>query len=191
MSEPAIRGHILAYTASFVHGECGSAIASRATSLMSLDLRTTLRELDPAAWYPRRYQEELLGALVKAHDDEGASRRELLRCGSGMVYANNEFMKLLVQLLTPELFLKKADRLWLRDHRNSGTCELESLDGDARVGRLRLRGVLGYAHAGIVWLGWIRGALSGTAGRGAQVTQQGWTSASPAPDEIGYEVRWS
>jgi hypothetical protein len=43
----------------------------------------------------------------------------------------------------------------------------------------------------MVWLGWIRGALGNAAGKGAEVTQEGWTWASPAPDEITYEVRWS
>src|SRR5262245_43844996 len=106
MLEPMIRGHVIEHTAKFFRSEVEPDFALRVDSGLSLELKTALREIGPAAWYPRQYQVELLRAVAEAHADEAATRRDLLRCGAGMAVGDNEFMKLLLKVLTPELFLK-------------------------------------------------------------------------------------
>ena len=190
MNEPMIRGHVIAHTAEFFRNQCDPTIALRIDGALSFELKAALRDIKPGAWYPRSHQVELLTAVAKAHGSDAPTRSDLLRCGAAMTSGGNEFMRLLLKILTPELFLKKSERFWLRDHSQSGSCELERLDAMGHAGRLRLRGIAGYTHAGIIWLGWIKNVLERVSGADAQVHQQGWTWANPAPDEVVYEVRW-
>lgn len=191
MTEPLIRGHVITYTAGFFHKQCDPAIALRVDRELTLELRGALADMSAAGWYPRRYQVELLNAAAAAHDDRELARKEFMRCGAGLASVENHFMQLLMKILTPELLLKKSSRLWLRDHQQSGHCELDLLDSDRHVARLRLRGVAGYPHSSIVWLGWMTRVLDEVCKTGAEITQQGWTWSSPAPDEVVYEVKWS
>jgi hypothetical protein len=191
MTEPMIRGHVVTYTAGFFQKECDPEIALRVDRDLSIELRDALADMSPAGWYPRRYQVELLNVAAAAHQDQDVARKELMRCGAGLASVDNKFMQLLMKILTPELLLKKSSRFWLRDHRESGRCELDLLDSHRHTGRLRLRGVAGYSHASLVWLGWMTRVLDEICAPGAEITQQGWTWSSPAPDEVTYEVKWS
>lgn len=192
MAEPMIRGYVVLHTARFMRTESDEVTARRLDGELSLELRLALEEMSPAAWYPRYYQVELLHKFAAMKGSSDATYTELQRCGATLhTTAGNEFTALLMKVLTPELFLKKASRLWTRDHRNSGSCELESLDPDRRQGRLRLRDVAGYNHTSIVWLGWIQSVLGELTGRKPSATQTGWSWANPGPAEVTYEVSWS
>ena len=189
MLEPMIRGHVIEHTAKFFRSVVEPDFALRVDAALSLELKTTLREVGLAGWYPRQYQVELLRAVAEAHGDEDATRSDLMRCGAAMAVGDNEFMKLLMKVLTPELFLRKVSRFWQRDHQDSGGDHLERLDADSAC--LRLRGVAGYAHSGLLWLGWMQEIFDEMGQAGAQIVQQGWTWSNPAPDEVVYEVKWS
>jgi hypothetical protein len=191
MPEPMIRGHVIEHTAKFFRVECEPALALRIDSALPLELRVALREISSAGWYPRRYEVALLQAVAEAHGDEAGTRRDLLRCGASMAVGGNEFMKLLMKVLTPELFLKKAPRFWTRDHQDDAGYQLDRIDPVGRTASLRLRGVSGYTHSGLVWLGWIQGVFAEMCQAGWEINQQGWTWSNPAPDEIVYEVKWS
>ena len=191
MVEPMIRGHVIQHTAKFFRSEVDPDFALSVDAALSLELKTTLREIAPASWYPRELQVEMLRAVASAHGDEAATRRDLLLCGAGMAVGGNEFMKLLTKVLTPELFLKKASRFWVRDHQDSGGYHLERLDSDRHSASLRLRGVAGYAHSGLLWLGWMQAMFEEMGQGGAEIDQKGWTWSNPAPDEVVYEVKWS
>ena len=191
MPEPMIRGHVIARTAEFLRSECDPALALRVNSSVSFDLTETLRELVPARWYPRDLQVELLSAIAHAHGDSAATERDLVRCGAQLALGNNDFMILLTKLLTPELFMRKAERLWTRDHQSCGRCELDALDVASRTARLCLRGVGGFAHEALVWQGFMKGILDAVIPSRFEITQRGWSWADPAPDEITYDVRWS
>lgn len=191
MVEPMIRGHVIQHTAKFFRNEVEPELALRIDAALSLELKTLLREIEPASWYSRQLQVDILRAVAAVHGDEAATRSDLLRCGGAMAVGGNEFMRLLMKVLTPELFLKKASRFWVRDHQDSGSYHLERLDNEGHNACLRLRGVAGYAHSGLLWLGWMRAIFDEMGQPGAEIVQQGWTWSNPAPDEVVYEVKWS
>jgi hypothetical protein len=190
MLEPMIRGYVIQKTERFFRTECDSSLAQRIDSALPLELKTRLPELSPAGWYPRHYQVALLSAAADAHGSEQLLRRDLMRCGASLAVGDNEFMKLLLKVLTPELFLKKVARLWVRDHKDSANYQLERLDPEARSASLHLRGVAGYTHSALVWQGYLQ-RIFGAICTHCSVDQQGWSLANPAPDEIVYEVKWS
>ena len=191
MLEAKVRGHVLQHTARFFRDECDPSIALRVNSAISIELRSLLQEVSPPAWYPRQLQVELLNAAALAHGNDEAAQRDFIRCGAKIALADNHFMKLLTKLLTPELFFRKAERLWDRDNQNSGRLELEAVDAAARSARLRLCDVGGYAHSSAIWLGFMKGILDELSPRGLHIAQHGWSLASPAPDHVVYDVRWS
>ena len=191
MTEPMIRGYVVSHTANYFRTQCDPDVALRVDRELSIELRAALGNMAPAAWVPRRYQSQLLQAVAKAHTNAELAREDLVRCGFGLGGIDNPFMTLLVKLLTPELLLRKTSLFWTRDHRESGQCELNALDPDRHSGRLRLRGVAGYDHASLVWLGWIKRMLTELGHTSCEVTQQGWTWSTPGPEEINYEIKWS
>jgi hypothetical protein len=191
MPEPMIRGHVIQQTVRFFRGECEPELALRIDAALPLQLKAELRELVPGEWYPRRHEVEILQAIAYVHGDEDSARRSLLRCGASMAVGNNEFMKLLTRVLTPELFMKKLTSFWNRDHKDSGGYRLDRVDLDARSASLSLSGVAGYAHSGLIWHGWIEQIFREICGAGCEVRQQGWTWSNPSPDEIKYEVGWT
>ena len=191
MPEPMIRGHVIHHTVRFFRDECEPDLALQIEAALPLELKATLRELSPAAWYPRRFQAEVLHAIAQGHGDEESTRAYLLRCGAGMAVGSNDFMKLLMRVLTPELFLKKLPSFWARDHQDSAGYQLDKLDASAHSASLRLCGVRGYTHSALLWHGWIQQIFREIGAAGIEVRQQGWTWSDPAPDEIKYEVKWS
>lgn len=191
MSDPKVRGHVLKHTARFFRDECDPAIALRVNSAISIELRALLQEISPPEWYPRQLQVELLNAAALAHGNDDAAQRDFIRCGAMIALAENQFMMLLTKLLTPELFFRKVDRLWARDHQNSGRLELDQLDSSGRSARLRLRDVGGYAHSAAIWMGFMKGIMDEVSPRGVHIAQHGWSLSDPAANEIVYEVRWS
>jgi hypothetical protein len=191
MHEPMIRGHVIQHTARFFRTECDPAVALRIDASLPLEQREAMNGLSDPAWYPRRYETALLAGVARAFEEEEATRTQLIRCGSSLAVGDNEFMKLLVRVLTPELFMRKLERFWVRDHRDGAGYVVEQCDLERRSASLRLRGVAGYTHGGLIWLGWMRGILNEICPSGFSVEQRGWTWSTPDPDEIVYEVKWS
>jgi hypothetical protein len=190
MAEPMTRGHIILHTAGFM--QTGAPVAKHHLDIeTSIELRTALDAMSAAAFYPRKYQSELLAALADARGRGDGGYAALRDCGAALRSTRNEFNALLLKVLTPELFIKKLPRFWLRDHGAAGTCDVESLDAGVGAARVRLHGVGGYLHAGIFWLGFIEGMLAEVAGATPVVEQSGWSWVDPAPNQIVYEVRWS
>jgi hypothetical protein len=191
MPEPMIRGHVIQQTVQFFRSQCDPDVALRIDAALPLELKAELRELVPGSWYPRRHEVEILQAIAYVHGDEESTRRNLLRCGASMAVGSNEFMKLLMRVLTPELFMKKLASFWKRDHQDSGGYRLDRFDAEARSASLSLSGVGGYTHSALIWHGWIEQIFREICGARCEVRQQGWTWANPAPDEIKYEVGWT
>jgi hypothetical protein len=191
MHEPMIRGHVIHHTARFFRLECDPAIALRIDASLPLEQREAMNDLSDPEWYPRRYETALLNGVSRAFEDEETARAQLIRCGTSLAIGHNEFMKLLVRVLTPELFVRKLERFWARDHRDAAGYVVENCDLERHSASLRLRGVAGYTHCGLIWLGWMRGILNEISPGGFSVEQHGWSWAHPDPDEIVYEVKWS
>jgi hypothetical protein len=174
-----------------VRSHCTPAARDRIDAQLSSQFRSALTNLTPAGWSPRRHMGEILNALASTAGSEEARYQQLCACGE---YINqrttNEFTALVYGILTPELFVKKLPRFWQREHQGEARCVL---DTGAEPGRasFTLVGVEGYDHIGVMWLGWMKGALGQMRSAGATLTQDGWSPGSPAPQAIRYEMSWS
>jgi hypothetical protein len=183
---------VLEHASRFYRSSYDNSTASRVDGELSVELKSVLDSVSRAQWYPRRYLVEMLHAFAIVNGTTDATYADFLRCGSSLADANNEFAKLLMRVMTPELFLKKLPRFWSRDHKGSGAFELEpAAPGEQRFARITLRSVKHYDHAAILWLGFIQGVLAQLGATKLAVTQEGWSWDSPGPQDIAYEVRWS
>jgi hypothetical protein len=189
MSEPMIRGHVIAHTARFVRNHLDATGSRRLSTQLSDELKVVLDDIVPAYWYPRRHQVELLCALGETRGGAEAAYGDLLLCGSAMAAVDNPFMSLLMRVMTPDLFVTKLPLFWQRDHQSSGAMTVSS--SGRKHGRLVVSDIAGYDHAAVVWLGWIKQVLSGLSAGKAEVDQIGWTAARPGPNEVIYEMSWS
>jgi hypothetical protein len=190
MEAPLIRGHVLEHTARYYRLSFDHVAAARIDGELSIEVKSALETLAPAEWYPRRYLVEMLKAFVAVRGSGDTTYGDILRCGSALAEPNNDFLRLLMKVMTPEIFLKKMPRFWARDHRASGTVEIEPLDGP-RAMRVRLRGVKQYDHGAILWMGFMHGVLKQLGTSTPIVRQEGWSWASPDPQDVAFEVRWS
>jgi hypothetical protein len=191
MEEAMIRGHVLDHAARFCRTSYDQSTASRVEGELSLELKAALDSLSRSEWYPRRYLVEILNALAAVRGSNDGTYSDIVRCGRALADPSDEYTRLLMQVMTPELFLKKLPRFWERDHQGSGAFELEPIAAGEQSARFSLRSVKHYDHAAILWLGFIQGVLVQLGTSGLSVAQRGWSWESPGPQEVTYEVKWS
>jgi hypothetical protein len=191
MTEPLIRGYVLDHTARFYRSTYDYSTAARIEGDLSLEVKSALETVSHADWYPRRYQVEMLNAFAAARGSSDVTYGDFMRCGAKLGEPNNDFAKLLIQLMTPELFLRKLPRFWTRDLKSSGAFEIEMPRTGARGAKVKLRNVKQYDHGAIFWMGFIQSTLAQLGASGLVVTQEGWSWSNPGPQDISYDVRWS
>jgi len=191
MEEAMIRGHVLGHTAEFYRSRYDQGTAARIDGELSIELKLMLDSVSRAEWYPRRHLIEMLNAITMVRGANEGTYADFVRCGSTLADTKDEFAKMLMQVMTPELFLKKLHRFWTRDHQDSGAFELEPVTPGDRSARLKLRSVKHYDHCAILWMGFMQGVLGQLGLAGVSVIQQGWSWENPGPQDIAYEVKWS
>lgn len=190
MATDMVRGYLVAQALEFVRTRCGAAERERIEAQLSGQFRSAASALTPSGWFPRRFMAEVLHAIGAATPEE-TRYDQLLACGQFINQrTTNDFTVLVYGILTPELFVRRVPRFWQREHQGAARCELDP-GSSAGLTRLELSGVEGYDNIGVVWLGWMQGALAQMRSGGVTLTQSGWTAASPAPGKIQYELRWS
>lgn len=190
MEEPQIRGYVLEHAARFYRTSFDHSTVARIEGELSIETKFALDNMASSEWYPRRFLVEILNAMATVRGSGDGTYGDIVRCGAGLAEPANELARLLVKVMTPELFVKKLPRFWARDHKASGMFEIEPLSGQ-RGALIRLRGVRQYDHAAILWLGFIQSMLKQLGAASLAVRQEGWSWSSPGPQDISYEVRWS
>jgi hypothetical protein len=191
MDEPQIRGHVLEHVMRFYRDSFDHSTAARIEGELSIDVKAALDSLSPAGWYPRSHLVEVLKAFAAVRGSGDSTYGDFVRCGIGLAEAKNDFTRLLMQVMTPDLFLKKLPRFWARDHKSSGAFDVQPFEAAEHGARVTLRGVRHYDHAAVFWLGFIQGVLIQLGAPGLVVRQVGWSWSSPGPQDVAYEVRWS
>jgi len=193
MTTPMLRGYTVKQTADFVESSYFEPqVRRKIMENLPTDVKAALPHLKPAEWYPRDYAMSMLRGIANVKNDDVGSYNDLLAYGSWVATeATNTFLKLFMKILTPTLFAKKVPEMWLRDHRGSGTFEVDvSRTDNGRIG-MRLVGADGFDHIGIAAIGFITFGLNAVGKQGVQVVQSGWSMATPSPHVVSYEATWT
>lgn len=190
MDEPQIRGHVLEHIARFYRSSFDHATAARIEGELSIEVKSALDSMTAAEWYPRRFLVEILNAFAAVRGSGDSTYGDIMRCGAALAEPSNELARLLMKVMTPELFVKKLPRFWARDHKGSGAFEIEPLAAH-RGALIKLRGIRHYDHGAILWLGFIQSVLKQLGTPSLTIRQEGWSWSTPGPQDVSYEVRWS
>ena len=190
MTDQVIRGYL-------IHG-CMDYIDSfdaderrRIYENIASDVSRDRASYDKMLWYPLRTISQFYGAIGKLHPtDEVKAYNALLECGRFIAEAaTNTFLKLLMRIMTPAVFGKKAPDLWARDHRY-GRMEADVADLANNHLIIRLHDVGGYHHAGPVAAGFGMFALKSVGANEIDVKVGDWSIANPDPPQVRIDMRW-
>jgi hypothetical protein len=190
MAEMQMRGYIIVHTVQYLRDKLGDAEWNRVSSTLSPELRAVLSgEVKHGGWYPISYTTELnrvlLDKTVKGGDD--AAREALHSCGRYIAgAATNTFLKMLMKMLTPNLFARKLPDVFRRDF-SSGRLE-SSLDG--RKLTCRYFDVPGFEHSAVLASGFAAKAFEGMGKEVETFSVHKWSLAEPNLDGSWFELTW-
>jgi len=192
MSVHSVRGYWLTGGVKFLRTHYPAETNERLLGALPKALRALVLDIQPVQWYPRAHHVDMLNAIVSAHRDEASAYNSLSAYGQLVASdAAKGPLRPLMGILTPKLLARKLPDLWTSDHQNDGSLEVDIAEvDDARLG-LKLAGLDGYPHVGVVTLGWIKGLVSALGVRDVVLTQTGWSLGHSAPGELTGQVRWS
>jgi hypothetical protein len=190
MTDQVVRGYLILgcmdYIDSFEERQRQQMYAS-----LSSDVSSDRASYNKMLWYPLKTISELYSAIASVHSDEQKAYEALRNCGRFTAEAaTNTFLKLLMKVMTPAVFAKKAPDLWARDNRYGRMVTDMSKLEDRRI-MVGLRGVAGYNHAGPVAAGFGMFALQTVGAKNVDVRVNGWSLADPSPAEVNIDMTWS
>ncbi len=189
MGQEVIRGYLILGCMDYIDS-FNEADRERMYSTLPADVSSHRSAYDKMAWYPQKTISVLYDAIAKLHPNDEEKAYEALRnCGTFIAEAaTNSFLKLLMRVMTPAVFCKKAPDLWARDNR-CGRMETEQVDERHLV--THLRAVEGYFHAGPVAGGFGVFALRSVGAKDVDLKISGWSLATPCPAEVRLDMTWS
>jgi hypothetical protein len=187
-NEVKVRGYIVAKSAAYLRTLVGDAEARRIFEGLSPGLSQALGEVKPAEWMPAAYSSEILrniALLSKGNDDH--ARDELVKCGRYIANeATNTFLKLLMRVLTPNMFAKKLPSFWSRDA-TAGKYDVDVTE-DKIV--CRLSDMDAFENIAPISVGYVSFALESMGKTIKQSNLHGWSLKNPAPSEMWFELYW-
>ena len=192
MSEHMVRGYWLIGGIKFLRTHYSAETNERLLGALPKALRALVLDIQPVEWYSRIHHVDLLNAIVSVHRDDASAYQSLSAYGELVASdACKGTLRPLMGILTPKLLARKLPDLWLSDHQSDGSLDVDiARVDDARLG-LKLSNLQGYAHVGVVTLGWIKGLVGALGARDIALKQAGWSLTQAAPDELTGEVSWS
>jgi hypothetical protein len=188
MSDIQVRGYTVLKTAAYLKSTVGEAESKKMFQSFSPELQHTLGSATAAGWVPAAHSSELFRAVASiAKGNEEKARTELVNCGKWLANeATNTFLKLLMKVLTPNLFAKKLPSLWSRDA-TGGRYEVDVFD-DRIV--CRLKDMKAFDHIGPIGVGYVTFSLEAMRKPVEKTELHGWSLAVPNPDESWFELYW-
>jgi hypothetical protein len=192
-TSPVVRGYVLTQSISFIESDHFEPQMRRhmMESLPS-DVVNALPGIKPQQWYSRDLLVALQRAVASSRDTEAGVYDILIAYGAHVCgEATNTFLKLLLKILTPALFAKKIPDFWQRDHRNSARFTVDVQRADQGLIKMHMTDAAGFDHIAIPSMGFVLHALTLMGKKNVRMTQQGWSLATPGPNDVDYEVSWT
>ena len=186
--EVKVRGYIVAKSAAYLRSLVGDAEGRRIFEGLSPAVQQAIGQAKPADWMPAAHSSEILraiAALSKGNDDQ--ARDELIRCGRYIANeATNTFLKLLMKVLTPNLFAKKLPSFWSRDS-TAGRYEVDVTDEKIVC---HLKEMEAFDHIAPIGVGYVSFALEAMGKTIRKSALHGWSLATPNASDLWFELYW-
>jgi len=192
MSDPVVRGYMLVSTLDYIASPAFTEDQRQLVySKLSSDVSRDRSAYDVMKWYPAAHANELNNGMAAVHGDDEKKVYELLE-GLGMYTADkatSTFLRLIMKILTPGLFAKKAPDFWARDNR-IGRMESDISRLDEKRLVVHLREISPLSHVAPSAAGFAKFALTTIGLKNLRVVTKGWSLQQPAPDAVQFEISW-
>jgi hypothetical protein len=189
MREGTVRGYGLLGCMDFID-TLEPELRERAYANLAADVPRERSAVRAVGWYPHSDLTAYLMSIALVHGDEQKVEEALVGCGRCVAAtATGTFMRLVMGLLTPAMFLKWMPHIWGRDMR-IGRMESDVSQLARRRVRVRLTGVKDLCHFAPTARGFVEFVMNATGAKNVTVTMDGWSLTTPAPDTVRYDIQW-
>jgi hypothetical protein len=189
-TEPTVRGYIIASPLTYLDEAYSDAARSAVRSRLPAETRELLRQVNEVEWYSRVHAVNVYTAIAQYHrENDGNVQEALYTMGKGVATkAVGTFLKLVMRIMTVELFARKVPDIWLRDHRG-GRLEVDTSDLANNHIVYRLSDVAGYNYIGGALAGFQAAALTAIGCKDLEY-ESDWTIENPGPENVTCHFRW-
>lgn len=192
MSDHVVRGYMLVSTLDYIESPAFTDTQRQLVySKLSPDVSRDRSAYDVMKWYPASHANELNNGMAAVHGDDEQKVYDLLE-GLGMFTADkatSTFLRLIMKILTPRLFARKAPDFWARDNR-IGRMESDISQIDQKRMVVHLRDISPLSHVAPSAAGFAKFALKAIGLKNLRVVTNGWSLKQPAPDAVHFDISW-
>lgn len=190
VSDATVRGYMVLSPLTHVRETYGGSELADIEARIPDDIRKALPAVTDVGWYPRSYTVAIHRALAGHVRAKGENvTAAMFAMGHAIATrALETFLKLVIKVMTPEVFARKVPDVWLRDHK--GGVLLTDLDDIAnRHLVFRLKDVGGYDFIGGALPGFHTATLTALGCKNLRY-ECDWTLESPGPDNVTCHFYW-
>jgi hypothetical protein len=185
MESPMVRGYLVLGALSFVETRFGRNARDQVLGGLAPRLPADADSLTPGTWCPRECLVDVMRSIAASAGDRPDDA--LAACGATLAAtACDTFLKVVLGLMTAELFSKKIPKLWEIDYRSSGDLKVDL----GRLSESRVQvvagGVAGFDHFGPLYAGWLYECLRRSGGTRSRVAP-----TTIGPDSVAWQLDWS
>jgi len=165
--------------------------AAEVEARIPADVRARLNEVTDVGWYPRSYTVAIYRAIAEHTRAKGADvRKAIFDMGHGVAQrALETFLKLVIKVMTPEVFVRKIPDVWLRDHRG-GYLKTDTSDVANNHVVFNLKDIAGYEYIGGSLPGFQTATLTALGCKNLR-HECDWTPENPGPAEVTCHFYWT
>lgn len=190
MADLQLRGYLISHTAQYLREKLGESEWEHSSRTLSPELQEVLSgEVKHSGWYPISRLAELNRLMITKLCKGNAERAQqaLHDCGRYVAgEATNTFLKLLLKMLTPNLFAKKLPDVFRRDF-SGGRLE-STLNG--RTLSCRYYELPGFEHCAAISSGFAAKAFEGMGKKIDGFSVHNWSLDEPSIDGTWFELTW-
>jgi uncharacterized protein (TIGR02265 family) len=184
-----MRGYFLPAALAYLQGELGAERAQQLKDSFSPGLKTAIATARPVDWVPIEMMEEIAKVVVThvAEEDPVRAQECLTQLGRQIArVATGTFLRLLMKILTPELFAKRLPHLMSRDFSGGGKVRVDVSQSRIRLWMEDFRSNL----IGPISVGFLSTALEAMGKEVQSAKIHEWSLTASPPETISLEVVW-
>jgi hypothetical protein len=189
MTEQQCRSYLITHTATFIRDRISKDEWARTQAELSPELRKLLGEAKPAEWCPVSLLNEVNRQVADklAQNDDDRAREALYLCGKFIAgEATNTFLKILLKMLTPALFVKKLPDIFKRDF--SGARMTTQISEGKMSGSIHE--APNFNHLAVTSAGFVSVALENMGKTVDSYKVSNWSLKEPDRDGAAFELTW-
>lgn len=183
-----IKGYMVQHSGRFIMED--PVLSRKVPSALLEQIRRNETAFKPHEWRPVEEVVALWKAIADLSDpkdDEGAYN-QLLACSEKMAaYATSMWLKLLLKMLTPRMFVRKFPDMFARDH-NFGRIEVVGVSDTSFTARFLDVG--GYDYFAPIAHGMAGSVLNAIGVKNLQLKITPWSLANPGAPELEVHATW-